>query len=91
MIAVLSGIAITFFQNYIPNEPGTATNLYTNANRIGSTLGYLCSGFLSTAFGSRVVFLVCASVCVAAFFLLWLERDEHEAHEPVVQQKKLSD
>jgi SET family sugar efflux transporter-like MFS transporter len=85
MIAVISGIAITFFQNYIPNQPGTATNLYTNANRIGSTVGYLCYGFLASAFGHRVVFFVCAGVCVAAFFLLWLAREEHESHEPAPQ------
>lgn len=83
MIAVLSGIAITFFQNYIPNQPGTATNLYTNANRIGSTVGYLCYGFLATGFGHRVVFLVCAGVCVGAFMLLWLAREEHESPAPV--------
>jgi SET family sugar efflux transporter-like MFS transporter len=80
MIAVLSGIAITFFQDYIPNQPGTATNLYTNANRIGSTVGYLCYGFLATGFGHRTVFLVCAGVCAAAFVLLWLAREEHESH-----------
>ncbi|HEY1763931.1 MAG TPA: sugar efflux transporter [Opitutaceae bacterium] len=79
MIAVLSGIAITFFQNYIPNQPGTATNLYTTANRIGQTAGYLCYGTLATAYGHRVVFLVCAGVCVAAFLLLWLAREEHES------------
>jgi SET family sugar efflux transporter-like MFS transporter len=81
MIAVLSGIAITFFQNYIPNQPGTATNLYTNANRIGSTAGYLCFGTLAGAYGHRAVFLVCAWVCVAAFLMLWLSREEHEASE----------
>ena len=78
MIAVLSGIAITFFQNYIPNQPGTATNLYTNANRLGSTAGYLCYGSLASGFGHRAVFLVCAGVCVAAFLLLWLAREEHD-------------
>jgi SET family sugar efflux transporter-like MFS transporter len=83
MIAVLSGIAITFFQNYIPSQPGTATNLYTNANRIGSTVGYLCYGFLATGFGHRVVFLVCAGVCVGAFVLLWLAREEHASHAPI--------
>lgn len=82
MIAVLSGIAITFFQNYIPNEPGTATNLYTNANRIGQTGGYLCYGSIASAFGHRAVFLVCAGVCAAAFVLLWLAREEHESSGP---------
>jgi SET family sugar efflux transporter-like MFS transporter len=85
MIAVLSGIAITFFQNYIPNQPGTATNLYTNANRLGSTVGYLCFGFLATGFGHRAVFLVCAGVCSAAFALLWLAREEHESLPPIPQ------
>jgi SET family sugar efflux transporter-like MFS transporter len=85
MIAVLSGIAITFFQNYIPNQPGTATNLYTNANRIGSTAGYLFYGSLVTGFGHRAVFLVCAGVCVASFLLLWLAREEHESHEVAPQ------
>ena len=78
MVAVISGIAITFFQGYIPNQPGTATNLYSNANRIGSTVGYLCFGSLTSWLGYRVVFLVCAGVCAAAFLLLWLAREEHE-------------
>lgn len=78
MIAVISGIAITFFQGYIPNQPGTATNLYSTANRIGSTVGYLCFGTLATGLGHRAVFLVCAGVCAAAFLLLWLAREQHE-------------
>jgi SET family sugar efflux transporter-like MFS transporter len=81
MVAVISGIAITFFQSYIPNQPGTATNLYSNANRIGSTIGYLCYGSLVSLLGHRAVFLVCAGVCAAAFFLLWLAREEHEIEE----------
>jgi SET family sugar efflux transporter-like MFS transporter len=83
MVAVISGIAITFFQSYIPNQPGTATNLYSNANRIGSTVGYLCFGWLASSLRYSTVFLVCAGVCAAAFFLLWLAREEHEAEEGV--------
>jgi SET family sugar efflux transporter-like MFS transporter len=78
MVAIVSGIAITFFQSYIPNQPGTATNLYSNANRIGSTVGYLCYGSLASLLGRRSVFMVCAVVCAASFFLLWLSREEHE-------------
>ena len=87
MIAVLSGIAITFFQNYIPNQPGTATNLYTNANRLGSTVGYLCFGFLASGFGHRAVFLVCAAVCAAAFVLLWMAREEHESQQSLAPER----
>lgn len=78
MIAVVSGIAITFFQSYIPDQPGTATNLYTTANRIGSTIGYLTFGTLATSIGYRAIFLVCAVLCSAAFLLLWLSREKHQ-------------
>ncbi len=78
MIAVVSGIAITFFQSYIPDQPGTATNLYTTANRVGSTIGYLCFGTLASSIGYRAIFLVCAGVCSGAFLLLWLAREKHE-------------
>jgi SET family sugar efflux transporter-like MFS transporter len=78
MIAVVSGIAITFFQSYIPDQPGTATNLYTTANRVGSTIGYLCFGTLASSIGYRAIFLVCVVVCSAAFLLLWLAREKHE-------------
>lgn len=79
MIAVVSGIAITFFQSYIPDQPGTATNLYSSANRAGSTIGYLCFGTLAEVLGYRSVFLVCTALCAAAFLLLWLAREKHEA------------
>lgn len=78
MIAVVSGIAITFFQSYIPDQPGTATNLYSSANRVGSTVGYLCFGSLAESLGYRPVFLVCTGLCAGAFLLLWLAREKHE-------------
>lgn len=78
MIAIVSGIAITFFQSYIPDQPGTATNLYTTANRLGSTAGYLSFGTLAEAIGYRPIFLVCVVACTAAFLLLWLAREKHE-------------
>ncbi|HWA28813.1 MAG TPA: sugar efflux transporter [Lacunisphaera sp.] len=81
MIAVISGIAITFFQGYIPDQPGTATNLYQTANRIGSTAGYLMFGLIADSLGHRAVFVVCTVLCAAAFLLLWLAREKHERAE----------
>jgi MFS transporter, SET family, sugar efflux transporter len=81
MVAIVSGIAITFFQGYIPSQPGTATNLYSNANRVGSTIGYLAFGSLTTYLGHRAVFWVCAAICCVSFLLLWLAREEHEIIE----------
>jgi len=82
MIAVVSGIAITFFQSYIPDQPGTATNLYQTANRTGSTVGYLAFGLLASSLGHRAIFWVCAALCSLAFALLFLAREKHEHLEP---------
>ena len=73
--AVVGGIAITFFQNFLPEQPGTATNLYSVAGRIGSTAGYLAFGALASGFGFRAVFLACTSLCVLALVILFVWRD----------------
>jgi SET family sugar efflux transporter-like MFS transporter len=69
--AVVGGIAITFFQNFLPEQPGTATNLYSSAGRIGSIVGYLAFGALASAFGHRAVFWACAGLSVLAFVILF--------------------
>lgn len=68
-IAVTAGVAITFFQNYLPGQPGTATNLYSSAQRIGSTAGYLVFGFLSATLGTRGIFVLCAVLCTVTLAL----------------------
>ena len=72
--AVVGGIAITFFQNFLPDEPGTATNLYSSAGRIGSTAGYLSFGVLASGFGYRAVFFACTALCVIALAILLAAR-----------------
>ena len=68
--AVIGGIAITFFQNFLPDQAGTATNLYTNAARFGSTAGYLMFGAVAEAWGNRAVFWICTLLCAVALALL---------------------
>jgi SET family sugar efflux transporter-like MFS transporter len=58
--AVVSGVAITYFQSHLPSHPGTATNLYANAQRIGSTAGYFLFVGLAWRYGYRAVFEACA-------------------------------
>jgi len=70
VVAVMSGLAITFFQDFMPGQPGTATNLYSNAQRVGSTVGYLTFGSVASAYGYRTVFFVCAGACAFALVLL---------------------
>jgi SET family sugar efflux transporter-like MFS transporter len=77
--AVVGGIAITFFQNFLPDQPGTATNLYSTAGRIGSTVGYLAFGALASAFGNRAVFGACAGLSALALVILFAFRERREA------------
>lgn len=69
IVSVTSGVAITFFQNKLPGRFGAATNLYSNASRIGSTSGYLLFGAMATAVGHRGVYLVCAALVTLALLL----------------------
>ncbi len=70
IVAVTSGVAITFFQDFLPSQPGSATNLYSNAQRIGGTTGYLLLGVLSESVGVRGVFVACAVGCCFAVAIL---------------------
>lgn len=80
--AVVGGIAITFFQNFLPEQPGTATNLYSTAGRIGSTVGYLAFGTLASAFGHRTVLWACAGLAGLALVILFADRARRPALVP---------
>jgi SET family sugar efflux transporter-like MFS transporter len=82
VVAVMSGVAITFFQNYLPNQAGTATNLYSTASRIGSIGGYLSFGAIGGALGHRAVFAVTVGLCTLALMILLLFRRTSYAAEP---------
>lgn len=67
IVAVTGGVAITFFQNKVsPGRVGAATNLYANAQRLGSTLGYLLFGTIASAFGYRGVYVACSLLAALA-------------------------
>jgi MFS transporter, SET family, sugar efflux transporter len=80
--AVIGGIAITFFQNFLPEQPGTATNLYSTAGRIGGTVGYLAFGVLASAFGYRAVFWACTGLSVLALLILSAGRERRPTPFP---------
>jgi SET family sugar efflux transporter-like MFS transporter len=68
--SVIAGVAITYFQAHLPRHPGTATNLYSNAQRIGSTAGYFLFVGLAWRFGYRAVFEACAVFASIALGLM---------------------
>jgi SET family sugar efflux transporter-like MFS transporter len=69
--AVVAGIAISYFQSFLPDYPGSATNIYVSAQRAGSTVAYLLFGPLAAAIGHRAIFLVCVLCSVVALALLF--------------------
>jgi SET family sugar efflux transporter-like MFS transporter len=76
LVAVSSGLAITFFQDFLPGQAGTATNVYSNAARVGGLAGYLLFGVLGTAAGHRSVFWVCAACSALAWGIMHRWRPE---------------
>lgn len=68
--SVISGVAITYFQSHLPDHPGTATNLYANAQRIGSTAGYFLFVGVAWRFGYRAVFEACTFFAAIALALM---------------------
>jgi SET family sugar efflux transporter-like MFS transporter len=68
--SVVAGVAITYFQGHLPRHPGTATNLYSNAQRLGSTAGYSLFVGLAWRFGYRAVFEGCAIFAAIALALM---------------------
>lgn len=77
VVAVMSGVAITFFQNYLPNQAGTATNLYSTSSRFGAIVGYLSFGAVGGALGHRAVFGVTVALCGLSFAILLLSSPKH--------------
>lgn len=78
VVAVTSGVAITFFQDFLPAFPGTATNLYANSARVGATAGYLAFGQVAERYGHSSVFSVCAFATSLALLLVLLARRPSE-------------
>jgi MFS transporter, SET family, sugar efflux transporter len=72
--AITAGVSITYFQSFLPKHPGTATNLFSNAMRFGSTIGNLLFGGLVWSFGHRAVFVACTFFCLGSLALMRVPR-----------------
>ena len=71
-VSIIMGYGISYFQEMLPEEPGTATTLFSNTSRIGSSMGGVVSGAVSGMFGYRSVFVVCMSISIAALSIFGL-------------------
>jgi MFS transporter, SET family, sugar efflux transporter len=75
LISITTGVAISFFQDFLPDQPGTATNLFTSSSRVGSMAGYVAFGALLPVGGHRGLFVLCSSLgLVTAGLFFWSAR-----------------
>ena len=89
-ISITNGIAITYFQNFIPGEPGTATALYSNTSAVGNMLGSLLFGIMAGAFGYRNIYVACILFTSVALLLLFLFGGMKKETGHLIENKKKS-
>jgi MFS transporter, SET family, sugar efflux transporter len=81
-VSITAGIAISYFQDFIPEAPGTATTLYMNTTQIGSTLGYLLFGFISEMISyGQLIFIYTIFAGVGLLFLFMFGKQKQISYE----------
>ena len=70
-IAVTTGVAITFFQDFLPGQTGTATSIYANSFSGGSLVGYFSFGLLLPALGHRGIYGICFALVIVTLGILF--------------------
>lgn len=69
-LAILLGLGISYFQDILPDFPGYASTLFSNAMIAGQLIGNLLGGVMSDIVGLGNVFFVSAAFIGVAFILL---------------------
>ncbi|WP_153462192.1 sugar efflux transporter [Sediminibacillus terrae] len=83
-VAITAGLAVTYFQNFLPKEPGTATTLYMNAQKIGQTIGFLLFGYFSSLLSYENVFVICILFTGGGFLILLVAGKGKNSPSPVL-------
>lgn len=68
--AIISNVAILFFQDLIPGQPGLATTAFSNAANAGNLLGFFSFSRLVQPLGNRGLFLASAGFAAAMLVIL---------------------
>ncbi|MGG1638669.1 sugar efflux transporter [Paenibacillus sp. NRS-1760] len=75
-VAIVMGNGLSYFTNMMPDSPGVATTLYTNASTIGRLAGTLGSGIIAQFTGFRSVYWICLVIVILSLVLLWRTKSE---------------
>jgi MFS transporter, SET family, sugar efflux transporter len=85
-VAVVTSVAIPFFQDLLPRRAGIATSLYSNALKVGSLVGFMAFGLLASRVGNSGLFLVCGGLGSLSLALLVLSPRRAPAGAPSPQK-----
>lgn len=71
-VSITAGLAISYFQDFMPEATGSATTLYMNSTQIGSTAGYLLFGVFSEWLGyGNLIVIYTLFAAIAVLFLVF--------------------
>lgn len=71
-VAVVTSVAIPYFQDLLPRQAGIATSLYSGALKAGALIGFATFGVAASRMDARGCFLVCAALASATVTLVVL-------------------
>lgn len=74
VFAILTNVAIMFFQDLLPGQAGLATTIFANSGNVGNLVGYFGFGALLVSFGHRGVIGICAGLATAMLIILVIYR-----------------
>lgn len=83
VFAIITNVAIVFFQDLIPGQAGLATTLFSNASQLGNLLGFFGFGALSGLLGPRGLFVAGGFATLLTLLILIAYRP-HPAPAPAV-------
>lgn len=68
--AVISNVAIIFFQDLMPGQPGLATALFSSSASLGNLVGFFGFGALVAPLGNRGMFGVSAALALVTLIVM---------------------
>ncbi|OKP77919.1 hypothetical protein A3842_15410 [Paenibacillus sp. P3E] len=69
-VSIVLGVGLNYCQELIPESPGTATTMYSNATTIGLMLGGFMAGSIGEWMGNRAIFIACATLAGLGLVLI---------------------
>ncbi|MDA3978873.1 sugar efflux transporter [Gallibacterium sp. AGMB14963] len=71
LIGILASIGMTYFQDLMPSQLGSATTLFTNSAKSSWIVGGPIAGFIGGAYSYYDTFYFCSVLTLLALFCLW--------------------